>query len=124
MLWIRSTKRVKKKYEDSDTLVRCNYFIIVDINDSKILDVRVVNNQEDGEHNCANPVKILNREGVSLVLVTNIGPRPSSIFRQHGIGVLCGAVGSVKDALEDYFSGFLMPVSLDNLCNCHEKEAR
>ncbi len=97
----------------------CSHFVIVTLNDGKFSDVNVIENREDGPHSCAGPVKLLKTEEVDLVLLSNIGLRPLEIMQSQGIEVLCGAFGKVKDALEDYLDGALLPIDMKNTCNCN-----
>ncbi|MDY6965189.1 MAG: NifB/NifX family molybdenum-iron cluster-binding protein [Halobacteriota archaeon] len=96
-----------------------SHFTIVTLNDAKISGTKVIENKLDGPHSCAGPVDILRSEGVDLVLLINIGPRPLEILKSQGIDVLCGAFGMVKDAIYDYLEGFLYPVDMNNTCNCN-----
>ncbi|MDY6931939.1 MAG: NifB/NifX family molybdenum-iron cluster-binding protein [Halobacteriota archaeon] len=96
-----------------------SYYTIVTLADEKLSEAKVIANIEDGPHSCANPVNLLNNEGVELVLLSNIGPSPLEMLQQLGIEVLCGAFGKVKDALNDYLDGALSPVDKNNSCNCN-----
>ena len=98
---------------------RCTHFVIVTLDDKTISNTEVIENIEEGPHSCASPVNLLKNIEVDLVLLSNIGPRPLEIMQSQGIDVLCGAFGKVKDALEDYLEGALLPVDINNTCNCN-----
>ena len=93
----------------------CDFFTIVDVEGSKMKEVGAVRNEHvDGS--CMSPVNLLKSHGVQAVLVSGIGIRPLTFFRQSGIEVYAGAVGTVEFAVSEFINGNLKRASEADVC--------
>ena len=84
---------------------RCPYFLIVNIEDKKVKNVKVIENTAKAQMGGAGITagEIIGNLGVDAVITTNLGPRAFSVFNQLGIKVF-KAQGSIKKAIEDFLS--------------------
>lgn len=98
---------------------RCDVFTLVDIEDGKILDVKVINNVEHSEGGCLVPVNLLANQKVNAIVVSGMGMRPLLGFREACIEVLIGCGVTVKEAIEGYLVGKLEAMSEDYVCGGH-----
>lgn len=98
---------------------RCDVFTLVDIEDGKILDVKVINNVEHSEGGCLVPVNLLAAQKANAIIVGGMGMRPLLGFRAAGIEVLIGCGVTVKEAIEGYLVGKLEAMSEDYVCGGH-----
>jgi len=104
----------KKKYKlaicsDSDSLdadvasrlARCNYFIIVEIENGKINKHEVISNPHIQIQRGAGVEvsQMLAKKNIELVICENFGPRALDVFKQFNIQVL-NEKGSIKKVLE------------------------
>lgn len=93
----------------------CDAFTIVHIEDGRMKEAGIVRNDHvDGS--CMSPVNLLKSHGVQAVLVSGIGIRPLTFFRQSGIEVYAGAVGTVEFAVSEFISGNLKRASEADVC--------
>ncbi len=65
------------------------------------------------------PPEILARNGVNVVVCSNLGPKAVQMLKSYDIDVYVGASGSVKMAIASWERGELQPASLDNACQDH-----
>jgi len=65
----------------------CDVFTLVDVEDGKIKDVSILQNQEHVQGGCMVPVNLLSENRVTALVVGGIGMRPLMGFRQVGIDV-------------------------------------
>lgn len=49
-----------------------------------------------------------------------LGPKAVQAFNQAGVEVFVGAVGTVKDAVDDWQAKMLAQADLDNACKEHK----
>ena len=87
----------------SEVFGRCPYFIIVEIDDKKILKTETMENasakQAGGTGISA--AQAIAEKGVNAVIAGNIGPRALDVFRQFGIEAFQGK-GPAKEALQKF----------------------
>lgn len=91
---------------------RCPYFLIIEIEEKEIKDVKVKDNTAAEQLGGAgiNAAKIVADEKVDAVITGNMGPRAFDIFNQLGIEVYQGE-GEVKKVVQDFIEGKLKKIS-------------
>ena len=82
---------------------RCLYFLIVEIENKKIKNVKPIENTAKAQMGGAgiSAGEIVANEKVDAVITTNLGPRAFSVFGQFGIKVYQGQ-GKIKDVVQDF----------------------
>ncbi|MBW2983996.1 hypothetical protein KY361_02685 [Candidatus Woesearchaeota archaeon] len=87
---------------------RCAYFLIVDIEDKKIKNVKAVENQGaiQGHGAGIKAGQQLGDEGVEAVITGNLGPNATNVLDQLGIKAY-HASGPAKEALDEFIKGKL-----------------
>lgn len=81
---------------------RCPYFAIVDLEDGKVQSARVVDNPFYGRHQPGQVPGFIQSQDADLMIASGMGGRAIEFFRQYGIGVACGASGTVREAVAAY----------------------
>ncbi len=87
---------------------RCPYFLIVEIVDKEIKDVRAIENIAAGQRGGAGitSAEIIAKEKADAIITANLGPRAFSVFEQFGIKIYYGQ-GKVSDAVQKFIDGEL-----------------
>jgi len=87
---------------------RCPYFLIVDIENKEIKNVKVIENTAKEQLGGAGITagQIVSNEKVDAVITKNLGPRSFSVFEQFKIKVYFGE-GRIKDVIQDFIEGKL-----------------
>ncbi len=90
---------------------RCPYFLIVEIEDKKIKDVKAIENIAAGQRGGAGitSAEIIAKEKVDAVITANLGPRAFSVFEQFEIKIYQGQ-GKVGDAVQKFIEGKLTEI--------------
>jgi len=85
---------------------RCAYFLIVEIEDEKVKDVKAIENTAKAQRGGAGITagEIVANEKVDVVITENLGPRAFSVFGQFGIKVYSGK-GKIKNVVKDFIEG-------------------
>ncbi len=86
---------------------RCPYYTIVEVEDSKVKEAVAVSNAGAAGHSPGELPALIKQYGVNVLLTGGMGPQAVDFFTQYGIEVVTGAQGTVRNALELYFSGQL-----------------
>jgi len=91
---------------------RCAYFLIVEIEDKKVKNVKAVQNQGaiQGHGAGIRAGQQLGDEKVDAVITGNLGPNATNILGQLGIKAY-HASGSAKSAVEDFINGKLKEIT-------------
>ena len=91
---------------------RCNYFLIVNIEDKKIKSVKVIKNTAVSQIGGAgiSAAEIVANEEVNAVITANLGPRAFSVFNQFGIKIYQGQ-GKIKDVVQKFIGGKLIQIT-------------
>ena len=91
---------------------RCNYFLIVDIEDKEIKNVKAVENRAAAQAGGAGitAAQIVADEKVEAVITMNTGPRAFDVFQQLKIKVYQGQ-GKIKDVLQEFIDGKLKEIT-------------
>ena len=85
---------------------RCPYYIVVDVDDKEIKDVKAVKNPFYESHGQAGEVpNFIHSLGVDVIISGGMGPKAIGFFQQLGIQALTGASGIVGDVIKNYMNG-------------------
>jgi predicted Fe-Mo cluster-binding NifX family protein len=96
---------------------RCDSYAIVTIEEGRIKAIKSMSNRNHTD--CGGSVRTLVENGVGLMLVGGMGMRPYSAFKELGIEVRRGIIGTVAEAVELYLKGETLPMGQDSSCECH-----
>jgi len=90
---------------------RCAYFLIVEIKNKKVGDVKVVENTAKAQMGGAGITagEIVANEKVDVIITMNLGPRAFSVFEQFGVKSYQGR-GKIKDVVQDFIGGKLKEI--------------
>jgi len=86
---------------------RCPYYIVVDVDDQQIGEVREVENPFYESHEPGQVPAFVHSLGVNVMLAGGMGGRAIMYFQQFGIEGVTGAYGTVRQSLERYLGGEL-----------------
>lgn len=86
---------------------RCPYFILVDVEDDAVKEVKVVDNPYFGEHKPGQVPEYIASLGANVMISGGMGRRANAFFDTYGIKTATGAVGTVQDALSSFQDGAL-----------------
>ena len=91
---------------------RCNYFLIVEIENKKIKDFKVIENTAKAQMGGAGITagEIVAKQKVDAIITVNLGPRAFSVFEQFGIKIYQGQ-GKIKDVVQEFIDGKLKELS-------------
>lgn len=91
---------------------RCPYFIVVEIEDKKIKNVKTIENAATAQAGGAGitAAQIVANEKPDAVITANLGPRAFSVFRQFKIKIYNGQ-GKIKNVVQDFIEGKLTEMS-------------
>jgi predicted Fe-Mo cluster-binding NifX family protein len=90
----------------SEVFGRCNYFLIVDIQENKVTGFEAIENKTSGQKGSigVTTAQIVADKGVDSVITGNMGPIALDVMKQFNIHVYFGE-GIVKEAIEDFIKG-------------------
>lgn len=83
---------------------RCPIYTLVEIEEGKIVNKKVINNPG---HQPGFLPQFLKEQGVDCVIAGGMGPRAQELFAQAGIKVILGVTGSVDDVIKQLLNGTL-----------------
>ena len=86
---------------------RCPHFVLVDLDDHDVREVREVDNPFYGHHQPGQVPAFINSLGANVMLTGGMGGRAIMFFQQFGIEGVTGAYGTVRQSLERYLGGDL-----------------
>ncbi|HSR31966.1 MAG TPA: NifB/NifX family molybdenum-iron cluster-binding protein [Anaerolineae bacterium] len=86
---------------------RCPHFVLVDLADQNIGEVRQVDNPYYGHHQPGQVPAFISSLGANVMLTGGMGGRAIMFFQQFGIEGVTGAYGTVRQSVEQYLSGQL-----------------
>ena len=96
---------------------RCPHFVLVDLDDHDVKDVREVDNPYYGHHQPGQVPALINSLGANVMLTGGMGGRAIMFFEQFGIEGVTGAYGTVRQSVERYLGG-----QLKGAAPCKESE--
>lgn len=87
---------------------RCPYFLIVEIEDKKVKNVKAIENTAKEQMGGAGIAagEIVSNEKVDAVIISNLGPRAFSVFEQFKIKVYSGE-GRIETVVNNFIGGKL-----------------
>ncbi len=86
---------------------RCPFFVLVEVEGDQVRGVRMVENPFYALHQPGQVPAFIRSLGVDVMLTGGMGGRAVQFFRQYEIEPVTGAVGTVRQALEEYLRGRL-----------------
>ncbi len=91
---------------------RCPYFLIAEIENKEIKNVKAIENTAKAQMGGAgiSASEIVANEKVDVVITVNMGPRAFQVFSQFGIKIY-QAQGKVKDVVQQFIEGELTEIS-------------
>jgi predicted Fe-Mo cluster-binding NifX family protein len=105
---------------------RCPYYILVDIDEKEIKEVKAVQNPFYESHGQPGEVpNFIKSSGAQIIIAGGMGPKAIGFFDQFGIQAITGASGIVREVIKAYMSGRIqgaVPCS-DNHPSHHAIEA-
>ena len=96
---------------------RCPHFVLVDLDNHDVNDVREVDNPYYGHHQPGQVPALINSLGANVMLTGGMGGRAIMFFEQFGIEGVTGAYGTVRQSVERYLGG-----QLKGAAPCKESE--
>jgi predicted Fe-Mo cluster-binding NifX family protein len=96
---------------------RCPHFVLVDLDDHDVREVREVDNPYFGHHQPGQVPAFIHSLGADVMLSGGMGGRAIMFFQQFGIEGVTGAYGSVRQSVERYLGG-----QLKGAAPCKESE--
>ena len=96
---------------------RCPHFVLVDLDDHAVNEVREVDNPYYGHHRPGQVPALINSLGANVMLTGGMGGRAIMFFEQFGIEGVTGAYGTVRQSVERYLGG-----QLKGAAPCKESE--
>ncbi|MEN8245858.1 MAG: NifB/NifX family molybdenum-iron cluster-binding protein [Thermodesulfobacteriota bacterium] len=95
----------------------CDVFTFIDVEDGKIKEVSILQNEEHVQGGCMVPVNLLASNNVNVLVVGGIGMRPLMGFKQVGIDVYHDAErAEIRPVVEDLIAGKLEEIKNDQVC--------
>jgi len=87
---------------------RCNYFLIIELNDKKIKSFKAIKNTGKDQVGGAGITasEIVANQKVDAVISVNLGPRAFSVFEQFEIKIYQGE-GKIKKVVQEFLEGKL-----------------
>jgi len=95
---------------------RCDCFTLVDIEQGKVKNVKVIPNPPHIQGQCLAPVDLLKLHGADAIVVAGMGMRPLDGFREAGMEVYLGTGPSVSDVVLEFIVEALTPMSSQEAC--------
>ena len=86
---------------------RCSHFVLVELDNHDVKDVREVDNPFYGHHEPGQVPGFINSLGANVMLTGGMGGRAITFFQQYGIEGVTGAYGTVRQSVESYLGGQL-----------------
>ena len=95
----------------------CDVFTLVDVENSKIKDISILQNMEHVQGGCMVPVNLLSENRVNAIIVGGIGMRPLMGFKQVGISVYHDDQRpDIEPVVKDLIAGNLAEIRNDQVC--------
>lgn len=100
---------------------RCQYYVLAEVQDGKIVKSSTEVNPFFGNHQPGQVPAFIKQLGADVILAGGMGPRAVQMFQAFGIEVATGAVGQVGRVLDAYLRGDIagiVPCSHDHPESC------
>lgn len=97
-----------------ETFGRCDYFVIVEVEEDKIILSRALENKCTGRAGGVgiSAAQLVAEEGADIVICQKIGPRAIDVLSQLSIDVYLGK-GTVEEAVSAYLGGGLKKIDAE-----------
>ena len=89
----------------------CPYFVIVDVEGDKVINVESIENPLADEHDVGDLPAFMKSKNVDVIVTGGMGPKAQQYFADYGIKPVTGAYGRIKDVLEEYLQKKITYVS-------------
>jgi predicted Fe-Mo cluster-binding NifX family protein len=91
---------------------RCNYFLIIEIENKKIKNFKAIKNIAKDQMGGAGITsgEIVAKEKVNAIITVNLGPRAFSVFEQFGIKIYQGN-GKIKEVIQKFLEEKLKEIN-------------
>ncbi len=86
---------------------RCPYYILVDVEDNKVKNVKEIANPHYDNHRPGAVPQLIHEHGTDVMLAGGMGRRAITLFQRYDIEAYTGASGTVRRAIEQYLGGML-----------------
>jgi predicted Fe-Mo cluster-binding NifX family protein len=84
---------------------RCSYYILVDVDNDEIGEVKALENPFYGSHGQPGEVpSFIKSIGAHVIIAGGMGPKAIGFFEQYGIQVATGVSGVVREVIQLYLS--------------------
>lgn len=92
---------------------RCPYFLIIDIQENKIKEVKAIENTAAAQAGGAGitSAQLVAEQDVKAVIAVNLGPRAFDIFGQLDIKIYQAEEKKIKDIVDDFIKGNIKEIS-------------
>ena len=85
---------------------RCPYYVVVDIDDKEIREVKALQSPFYGSHGEPGEVPtFIKGIGAQVIIAGGMGPKAIGFFEQLGIQAVTGVSGMVREVINAYMSG-------------------
>ncbi len=99
----------------------CRSWVLVEVEDGKIVSSRVIANPYEREHHCNNVSDFLAELGAKVVIAGGLGRSAHGHLLEHGIEAVTGYTGKVQDSVEAWLRGESPD---DAICDHHGERRR
>ncbi|MCK5491214.1 MAG: NifB/NifX family molybdenum-iron cluster-binding protein [Candidatus Pacebacteria bacterium] len=101
-----TTQNIEDKIDE--TFGRCQYFIIAEVDNGKIIKTEAIKNENVDQATGAgiSSVQLIAKQKVEAVVTGNVGPRAFDVLNQFEIKIYEGK-GTVKEAIQDFIDNKL-----------------
>lgn len=98
---------------------RCPYYVVVDVDDKEIREVKALKNPFYGNHGEPGEVPAFIKSlGAQVIISGGMGPKAIGFFEQFGIQAVTGVSGTVREVINAYIDG-----QLDGARPCSDHES-
>jgi predicted Fe-Mo cluster-binding NifX family protein len=85
---------------------RCPYYVVVDVDDKEIREVKALQSPFYGSHGEPGEVPTFIKSiGARVIIAGGMGPKAIGFFEQFGIQAVTGISGMVREVIHAYLSG-------------------
>ena len=85
---------------------RCPYYVVVDVDDKEIREVKVLHSPFYGSHGEPGEVPtFIKGIGAQVIIAGGMGPKAIGFFEQFGIQAVTGVSGMVREVMKAYLNG-------------------
>jgi predicted Fe-Mo cluster-binding NifX family protein len=103
---------------------RCPYYVVVDVDDKEIREVKALQSPFYGSHGEPGEVPAFIKSlGAQVIISGGMGPKAIGFFEQFGIQAVTGVSGIVREVINEYMGGQIegaRPCSDHDLSHAHE----